>query len=79
MRICDVNEPLRHSLGVTLSNYGSRDFQRHETLVTHLVQSISPHNLIFSGRWDTVVTTLLQLFAFRGWLNIIHIRDPRDL
>lgn len=79
MRLCDEDTQLRNLISMTLSNYGSRDFQRHESLVSQLIQRIAPYNLIFSGRWDTVVTTLLQQFAFRGWLHIIHMRDPRDL
>lgn len=81
MRLCDTNIILRNMISLSLNNYGigGQNVLRYDQIVRSLMQDISSHNLIFSGRWDTVVTTLYQMFSFRGWLNINNSQNPRDL
>lgn len=75
MRECEENRQLREQIWRVLINFGGFHNSRTDELTAGLIRNIAQYNILFSGRWDTVITTLLQQFTFRGWMSPITTQE----
>jgi len=74
MRICDEYEETKQRVIGVLRHWGGThnrggQFIRNEEIVYNLITEIGRYNIIYTGSWPNVITTLLQQFVFRGWIR----------
>lgn len=80
MRLCDSNEEVRKKLGAILCCYAEMFYmnemdeaRKHLTYYNPhrttrmIIQVVAPYNLIYTGNWNNVITTLYSMWNYRGW------------
>lgn len=80
MRLCDSNEDVRKRLSAILCCYAEMFYmnemdeaRKHLTYYNPhrttrmIIQVVAPYNLIYTGNWNNVITTLYSMWNYRGW------------